>query len=83
MPAKKCNNDGTLDVPEKSRKQRAFVEKKTSEVPNNGIHGNLVKVITNDRRWTDGRVSWASLPPALATLGKVLFILSPVLGMVQ
>ncbi|XXG62149.1 hypothetical protein AAC387_Pa05g0573 [Persea americana] len=70
MPAKKCNNNGTLDVPDKSRKQRTFVEKKTSESPNNPILGNLVKVIINNRRWTDGSVSWASLPPDLAKLGK-------------
>eukprot|EP00268_Persea_americana_P005715 TRINITY_DN11947_c1_g1_i3.p1 TRINITY_DN11947_c1_g1~~TRINITY_DN11947_c1_g1_i3.p1 ORF type:complete len:716 (+),score=181.90 TRINITY_DN11947_c1_g1_i3:430-2577(+) len=69
MPAKKSNTNGALNVPEKSSKQ-AFVGKKSLEVPNNGNPGNLVKVATNNRRWTDGSVSWASLPPALSKLGK-------------
>ncbi|RWR96773.1 CTP synthase [Cinnamomum micranthum f. kanehirae] len=69
MPAKKSNTNGALNVLEKSSKQ-AFVGKKSSEVPNNGNPGNLVKVATNNRRWTDGSVSWASLPPALSKLGK-------------
>lgn len=73
MPAKKSNTNGALNVPEKSSKQ-AFVGKKSLEVPNNGNPGNLVKVATNNRRWTDGSVSWASLPPALSKLGKVWFL---------
>jgi hypothetical protein len=32
--------------------------------------GGLKEVVLN-KRWTDGSVSWDSLPPSLASLGKV------------
>ncbi|XP_058094241.1 uncharacterized protein LOC131240174 [Magnolia sinica] len=70
MPGKKGNANGSLDDPNRSSKLRASVIKKTSEVANNGIPGNLVKVVTSNRRLTDGSISWAALPPSLAKLGK-------------
>lgn len=69
-PVKKGNMNVVLDISDKSSKQQASVGKKQAEVHNGGIPGNLVKVTTNNRRWTDGSVSWASLPPSLAKLGK-------------
>ncbi|KAG6523741.1 hypothetical protein ZIOFF_013621 [Zingiber officinale] len=35
--------------------------------------GNLVKIETTKRKWTDGGVPWQSLPSSLAKLGKELF----------
>ncbi|XP_010258510.1 PREDICTED: uncharacterized protein LOC104598255 [Nelumbo nucifera] len=69
--AKKITANGTIGDPDKSNKQRASIGKKTSgEVSSNGFPGNLVKVSLNNRRLTDGSVSWASLPSSLAKLGK-------------
>jgi len=46
--------------------------KKTADVMNSLNLGNLVKVVpSSSRRWTDGSVSWTSLPSPLAELGKV------------
>ncbi|XP_077227231.1 GPI-anchored adhesin-like protein, putative (DUF936) [Tasmannia lanceolata] len=70
VPTKNGSVNGALDDPDKSTKRRASLEKRTSEVANNGIPGNLVKVVTNNRKWTDDSVPWASLPPSLVKLGK-------------
>lgn len=69
--AKKIPANGKLDDQEKSNKQKAFTGRKSGELNNNGLPGNLVKVPINSRRLTDGSVSWAALPPSLAMLGKV------------
>lgn len=58
---------------EKSSKQRIPVGKKSpGEAGNHGLPENLVKIFPNNRKLTDGSVSWASLPSSLAKLGKVL-----------
>lgn len=46
-------------------------KKKDPESASNGIPSNLVKVNHNNRRLTDGSISWAQLPPSLSRLGKV------------
>lgn len=71
MSIKKMNGNGALDDVEKSNKQRSAVGKKSSEVNNHGLPGNLVKVFLNSKRLTEGSVSWSSLPSSLAKLGKV------------
>lgn len=68
--AKKIPANGKLDDQEKSNKQKAFTGRKSGELNNNGLPGNLVKVPINSRRLTDGNVSWAALPSSLAMLGK-------------
>ncbi|RVW88574.1 hypothetical protein CK203_032979 [Vitis vinifera] len=70
MSIKKMNGNGALDDVEKSNKQRSAVGKKSSEVNNHGLPGNLVKVFPNSKRLTEGSVSWSSLPSSLAKLGK-------------
>lgn len=70
MSIKKMNGNGALDDVEKSNKQRSAVGKKSSEVNNHGLPGNLVKVFLNSKRLTEGSVSWSSLPSSLAKLGK-------------
>ncbi|KAL5990855.1 hypothetical protein ACLOJK_011760 [Asimina triloba] len=72
MPAKKGIANGSLDDSDKSSKPKTSVVKKPSEVANSGFPGNLVKVATSNRRLTDGSAPWASLPPSLAKLGKVV-----------
>ncbi|MQL76532.1 hypothetical protein Taro_008920 [Colocasia esculenta] len=67
---KKGNVNGPVEEPEKPVKQRSPVGKKPSEVANNGLPGNLVKVPINSRKLTEGNVSWASLSPSLSKLGK-------------
>ncbi|OVA08771.1 Protein of unknown function DUF936 [Macleaya cordata] len=70
-PAKKVITNGAVDDSDKTKKHRASVGKKTSEVASNGLPGNLVKVVpSSNRKLTDGTVSWASLPSSLAKLGK-------------
>ncbi|XP_042481939.1 uncharacterized protein LOC122062391 [Macadamia integrifolia] len=70
MTAKKVTSNGGLGNLDKSNNQRTSVGKKTSEVASNGLPGNLVKVLPNNRRLTDGSVSWSSIPSSLAKLGK-------------
>ncbi|XP_043706485.1 uncharacterized protein LOC122656106 isoform X2 [Telopea speciosissima] len=70
MTAKKVTANGGLSDLDKSNNQRTSVGKKTSEVASNGLPGNLVKVLLNNRRLTDGSVSWSSIPSSLAKLGK-------------
>lgn len=76
ISAKKLNGNGALDDLEKSNKQRSTVGKKSSDVNNHGLPGNLVKVLPNSKRVTEGSVSWSSLPSSLAKLGKVFLLLS-------
>ncbi|KAM6545920.1 hypothetical protein CsatB_026656 [Cannabis sativa] len=71
MPTKKVTANGALDDQNRSDKQRISAGRKsTGDLPNNGIPGNLVKVPVNNRKLTEGSVSWASLPSSLAKLGK-------------
>ena len=76
MSKKKMNGNGTLDDLEKSNKQRSIAGKKSSEVNNHGLPGNLVKVFPSSKRLTEGSISWSSLPSSLAKLGKVLLLCS-------
>ncbi|XP_059632939.1 uncharacterized protein LOC132275458 [Cornus florida] len=69
-PKKVTANGDFLEL-DKQNKQRTSIGKKLSgEASNHGLPGNLVKVSFNNRRLTDGSVSWASLPSSLAKLGK-------------
>lgn len=70
-PAKKIPANGMLNDQEQSNKKKNFIGRKSGELNNNGLPGNLVKVPINSRRLTDGSVSWAALPSSLAKLGKV------------
>lgn len=70
--SKKGNASIAVNDPDKVRKHRDPVVNKTTDVAYSINLGNLVKVVHNSsRRWTDGSVSWASLPSPLAELGKV------------
>ncbi|KAJ7947480.1 DUF936 family protein [Quillaja saponaria] len=70
MSIKKGTANGIVEDREKANKQTTSVGKKSSEVSSNGLPRNLIKVSLNNRRLTDGSVSWASLPSSLAKLGK-------------
>ncbi|KAK1319905.1 hypothetical protein QJS10_CPB04g01929 [Acorus calamus] len=72
VPARKSITNGALDDSDKMNKPRTPVIKKPSDVAHNGIPNNLVKVALN-KRWTDGSLSWSSLPPSLTKLGKEVF----------
>ncbi|KAK1294928.1 hypothetical protein QJS10_CPA16g00084 [Acorus calamus] len=72
VPARKSITNGALDDSDKMNKPRTPVIKKPSDVAHNGIPNNLVKVALN-KRWTDGSLSWTSLPPSLTKLGKEVF----------
>ncbi|RDY12684.1 hypothetical protein CR513_02497, partial [Mucuna pruriens] len=67
---KKVVANGTMEEQEKSSKQRISVGKKSSEVSNSGLPGNLVKVSPNSRKVTDASVQWSSLPSSIAKLGR-------------
>nr|XP_010930255.1 uncharacterized protein LOC105051480 isoform X1 [Elaeis guineensis]XP_029122416.1 uncharacterized protein LOC105051480 isoform X1 [Elaeis guineensis] len=68
-PARKSNASAILED-DRPNKQPAPVIRRTSEATHNTSFGNLVKVVPSSRKWTDGSVSWASLPSSLAKLGK-------------
>ncbi|TKY48314.1 muscle M-line assembly protein unc-89 [Spatholobus suberectus] len=67
---KKANANGTMEEPEKSSKQRTSIGKKSAEVSNSGLPGNLVKVSLSNRKVTDASVQWASLPSSISKLGR-------------
>lgn len=71
---KKGNSTASSEDAVKSNKLHSPVVKKISEKTINLSLGGLVKVLPSSRRWTDGSVSWASLPPSLSKHGKVLFL---------
>uniref|UniRef100_A0A1D1Y3Q9 Uncharacterized protein n=1 Tax=Anthurium amnicola TaxID=1678845 RepID=A0A1D1Y3Q9_9ARAE len=73
-PQKKENAKVPLEEPDKPVKQYPPVRKKTSEFANTGIPSNLFKIVPNSRRWTDGSVSWGSLPQFLSNLGKEILM---------
>ncbi|KAJ0972287.1 hypothetical protein J5N97_020246 [Dioscorea zingiberensis] len=66
---KKGNTNATSVDTDKSNKLHSSVVKKTTETTANLSLGSLVKVLPSNR-WTDGGVSWASLPLSLGKLGK-------------
>ncbi|RDX95289.1 hypothetical protein CR513_22211, partial [Mucuna pruriens] len=67
---KKANANGTMEEPEKPSKQRTSIGKKSAEVSNGGLPGNLVKVSLSNRKVTDANVQWASLPSSISKLGR-------------
>ncbi|PKA56254.1 hypothetical protein AXF42_Ash011184 [Apostasia shenzhenica] len=71
-PLKKGSMSSTSEGTEKPTKLQPSPVKKMVEVTNsNNIStSNLVKVSSSCRRWTDGSISLASLPPSLVKLGK-------------
>ncbi|XP_008788220.2 uncharacterized protein LOC103706043 [Phoenix dactylifera] len=69
-PAKKGTANASSDDSDRSNKQRSSIIKKTQEASNNLNLANLVKFVSNSKRWTDGSVSWASFPSSLVKLGK-------------
>ncbi|XP_057453775.1 uncharacterized protein LOC130745496 [Lotus japonicus] len=70
MSIKKATANGTLEEQEKSSKQRTSIGKKSAEVANHGLPGNLVKVSLNSRKVTDASVQWASLPSSISKIGR-------------
>ncbi|KAJ0093638.1 hypothetical protein Patl1_26484 [Pistacia atlantica] len=74
VSTKKVPANGTLDDQEKSNKLRTTIGRKSGELNNNGLPGNLVKVPINSKRLTDGSVSWTALPSSLSKLGKTAAI---------
>ncbi|CAJ2661030.1 unnamed protein product [Trifolium pratense] len=66
---KKVTANGTTEEQEKSNR-RASIGKKSAEVSNNGLPGNMVKVSLSSRKVTDASVQWASLPSSISKLGK-------------
>lgn len=70
ISSKKVTANGAQSIPDKSNKQHTSLAKRAAEVISGGLPGNLVKVVPSERQITDGSVSWASLPPSLAKLGK-------------
>ncbi|XP_027341101.1 uncharacterized protein LOC113854350 [Abrus precatorius] len=70
MSTKKAIANGTTEEPEKSSKQRTSIGKKSGEISNNGLPGNLIKVSLNSRKVTDASVQWASLPSSISKLGR-------------
>ncbi|XP_048323649.1 uncharacterized protein LOC112492602 [Ziziphus jujuba] len=76
ISSKKVTVDGTMDDQDRSNEQRISVGKKSSgDLVNSGNPRNLVKVPLNNKKLTEGSVSWASLPSSLAKLGKVCILL--------
>ncbi|KAG1328275.1 hypothetical protein COCNU_01G022090 [Cocos nucifera] len=69
-PVKKGTANAASNDSDRSNKRRSSIIKKTQEATNNLNLANLVKFVSNSKRWTDGNVSWASLPSSLAKLGK-------------
>ncbi|PNX74209.1 hypothetical protein L195_g030125 [Trifolium pratense] len=70
---KKVTANGTTEEQEKSNR-RASIGKKSAEVSNNGLPGNMVKISLSSRKVTDASVQWASLPSSISKLGKVILI---------
>lgn len=71
--AKKAPANGDRFDIDKSTKQKNSVAKKLpGDAAALGLGGNIVKVSLTNRRFTDGSVSWALLPPSIAKLGKEL-----------
>ncbi|CAK8535974.1 unnamed protein product [Lathyrus sativus] len=70
LSTKKVTTNGNIEEQEKSSKQRTSFVKKSAEVSNNGLPGNMVKVSLSSRKVTDSSVQWASLPSSISKLGK-------------
>lgn len=59
----------TVSEPTKSA-TNSTSKKPTASSSDGNVPCNLVKAVVNSKRWTDGSVSWASLPSTLVKLGK-------------
>lgn len=66
--------NGVIEEQEKSSKLRTSFVKKSAEVSNNGLPGNMVKVSLSSKKVNDSSVQWASLPSSISKLGKVILI---------
>ncbi|XP_074564176.1 uncharacterized protein LOC141820708 [Curcuma longa] len=71
-PTKRSPSNTRADDSDKSSKKNPSNTKKPSETTNSINLSNFVKVVPASKRWSDGTVSWASLPSSLSELGKVL-----------
>ncbi|CAL9754004.1 unnamed protein product [Musa acuminata subsp. burmannicoides] len=71
-PVKKGIVSAAAEDSDKTVKHRPPVLRKSSETTNGPNLVNLVKVVPSNRKWTDGSVSWQTLPSSLAKLGKEL-----------
>jgi len=80
MSIKKVTTNGTSVEQEKSSKQRTSIGKKSAEVSNNGLPGNMVKISLSSRKVTDASVQWTSLPSYISKLGKVISIAKSLCG---
>ncbi|WJX74582.1 hypothetical protein P8452_58217 [Trifolium repens] len=69
VSTKKVTANGTTEEQEKLNR-RTSIGKKSAEVSNNGLPGNMVKVSLSSRKVTDASVQWASLPSSISKLGK-------------
>ncbi|URE04571.1 hypothetical protein MUK42_18903 [Musa troglodytarum] len=71
-PVKKGIVSAAAEDSDKTVKHRPPILRKSSETTNGLNLVNLVKVVPTNRKWTDGSVSWQTLPSSLAKLGKEL-----------
>lgn len=71
FPTKRSTTNTRADDSDKSSKKNPSNTKKPSETANSINLSNFVKVVPASKRWSDGTVSWASLPSSLSELGKV------------
>ncbi|GAU21963.1 hypothetical protein TSUD_111030 [Trifolium subterraneum] len=60
----------TTEEQEKLNRRTSIGGKKSAEVSNNALPGNMVKVSLSSRKVTDASVQWASLPSSISKLGK-------------
>ncbi|CAH9122455.1 unnamed protein product [Cuscuta epithymum] len=67
---KKVSTKGDPVHLESSSKLKTSPVKKLCGEVTNGLPGNLVKVPINNRRMTEGSISWSPLPSSLTKLGK-------------
>ncbi|KAG5069304.1 hypothetical protein JHK85_001681 [Glycine max] len=79
-PTKKANANGTVEEPEKSSNLRTSIGKKSAEVSNSGLPGNLVKVTLSNRKVTDASVQWASPLSSISKIGRVYPLRTPLLS---
>ena len=69
MSTKKVTTNGTLDDQNKFDTQRTSVGKRPSrDLTNNGIPGNLVKVLVNSRKLTEPETQLCSFPHKLSPI---------------
>ncbi|KAH9299968.1 hypothetical protein KI387_011551, partial [Taxus chinensis] len=61
----------TAIVNEPTKSTMSLISKKSTAASSDvNIPCNLVKAVVNNKKWTDGSISWATLPSTLVKLGK-------------